>query len=267
MDVLVTGLPGRKEERALENARISARLCGIIGLCLLAGGIHPSLSQSAGNSVRISTYNQSQELGSDGIPKGWRLKVWQGRPDLKLVNGLGSGDKAIRMRSEKASVALYRDLKIDLKTYPTLSWQWKVTKLPQGADARINNKDDQAAGVYAIFPRFPSLFNSRLIGYVWDSSVPAGTVLQSRKSPQICYIVIQSGRGKMNAWINEERDVYADYQMVFGEDPPKVGALSLTIDTDDTRSKAESFFGRIAFTNKHAKAPSPESNKFAKIID
>ena len=70
MDVLVTGLPGRKEERALENARISARLCGIIGLCLLAGGIHPSLSQSAGNSVRISTYNQSQELGSDGIPKG-----------------------------------------------------------------------------------------------------------------------------------------------------------------------------------------------------
>ena len=116
-------------------------------------------------------------------------------------------------------------------------------------------------------PRFPSMFNSRLIGYVWDSSVPEGTVLQSRKSPQIHYIVIQSGRGKMNAWINEERDVYADYQMVFGEDPPKVGAFSLAIDTDDTRSKAESFFGRIVFTNKHAKAPSPESNKFAKKID
>lgn len=171
------------------------------------------------------------------------------------------------MRSNKASVSLYRNLKIDLKTYPTLAWQWKVTELPQGADARVTNKDDQAAGIYVVFPRFPSLINSRFIGYVWDSSVPEGTVLRSRKNPQIHYIVIRSGYGKTNEWINEERNVYADYQMVFGEEPTEVGALSLMIDTDDTRSQAESFFGRIVFSNKHAKGPTPELNKFAKKID
>ncbi len=267
MSVHRTERPTGRNERVLGNTRVCVRLCSVIVFCLLAGGLHPSLTQSAGNSVRISNYDQSQELGSDGIPKGWRLKVWRGRPDLKLVKGIGSRDKAIRMRSEKASVALYRNLKIDLKSYPTLSWQWKVTKLPKGADARINNKDDQAAGVYVVFPRFPSIVNSRFIGYVWDSSVPEGTVLQSPKNPRIYYIVIRSGRGETNTWINEARDVYADYQMIFGEDPSEVGALSLMIDTDDTHSKAESFFGRIVFTDKHAKATFPESNKFAKKTD
>jgi hypothetical protein len=42
--------------------------------------------------------------------------------------------------------------------------------------------------------------------------------------------------------------VCEDYKKIFGEDPnEKVEALSLGIDSDDTKSRAEAFIGEIFF--------------------
>ena len=39
------------------------------------------------------------------------------------------------------------------------------------------SRNDQAAQVYVIFPRWPSLATSDVIGYVWDTQAPIGTAL------------------------------------------------------------------------------------------
>jgi len=38
-----------------------------------------------------------------------------------------------------------------------------------------------------------------------------------------------------------------DYRSIYGEDPPRINAVAIMTDTDDTNSKAVSFFGDISF--------------------
>ena len=204
---------------------------------------------------------------SDQLPKGWALKVWHGKADVRLIRDNNRHAKVLRMRSEKASVSIYREVKLDLKKFPVLSWKWKVTKLPKGADARNVESDDQAAGIYVVFPRFPSFLNSRLIGYVWDTSAPEGSILRSRRNPMVHYIVVRSGMDNLGRWITEKRNVMNDYFRVFGSEAPDVGGIALMIDTDDTLSDAESYFAKVEFKGDVSRVSSAEQyDRFAKVV-
>lgn len=211
-----------------------------------------TITYGLGNSLLVSNFTRfSSENLNEPLPKEWAIKVWKGQSDVKLVQE--NEKKVLRLRSQKSSISLYRKLKLNLKNFPILKWRWKVTKLPKNADARLPNRDDQAAGVYVVFPRFPSFINSRVIGYVWESSVPEGRILKSQKNPMVHYIVVRSGSKGLGKWLTEERNVMEDYWKVYGQEPPAVGGVFLMIDSDDTRSQAESYFARIEFKN-HASA-------------
>lgn len=205
---------------------------------------------------------------SDKLPKGWMLTVWRGKPDFRLTRDEGSGATALRMRSDKASFSIHREVRLDLRKFPNLSWRWKVAKLPAGADARNGESDDQAAGVYVLFHKFPGFLNSRLIGYVWETSAPEGAILKSRKNSKVHYIVVRSGAGDLGRWITEKRNVLDDYRRVFGSEPPRVGGLALMIDTDDTLSSAESYFAKVEFKGRAAGAAAPRPyDRLAKAAD
>ncbi len=221
--------------------------------------------RKAKSSIKISNFAEppSQEQ-QNGLPKNWKLRVWRGEPDVKIVNN--DGKRTLRLRSQKASVSVYRNFKLDLKNFPNLKWGWKVTQLPKDADARIVNRDDQAAGIYVVFPRFPKMINSRFLAYIWETSVPEGTVMRNRKNPMIHYIVVRSGKGKLNQWITEERNVLDDYRKVFKQEPPMVGGVALLIDSDDTRSQAESYFAQIEFKRPATAQVTPPSNRFVKSL-
>jgi hypothetical protein len=240
---------------------------GLSAFAVAALGIMPpSLAESAPKkSIVISNYTkQLPKIQENGLPKGWKLRIWQGKPDVKVLKE--GGKNILRLRSQEASVSVYKEFKLNLRKFPRLKWRWKITKLPKNADARINSKDDQAAGVYVVFPRFPSMINSQLLAYVWETSVPEGTVLRNRKNPMVHYIVVRSGKGKLDQWITEERNVLEDYRMVFGEEPPEVGGISLQIDTDDTHSQAESFFDQIEFVKDLRAEAAPPKNSFVKSL-
>ncbi len=188
------------------------------------------------------------EASKTGVPAGWDLKEWKGRADFEVVNL--AGGKAIHLKSSSTSSALYRDVKFDIRDYPHIHWKWMVRSLPNGADVRHKSTDDQAAQVYVIFPRFPALVNSRLIGYIWDTSAPAGSVVTSTKTSNTRYIVIRSGSAGLGEWFTEKRNVYEDYKKLFGEEPPMVGRVSVMIDSDDTKSSAESYIEDIYFARE-----------------
>ena len=65
--------------------------------------------------------------------------------------------------------------------------------------------------------------------------------------PRPVRIVVQSGPAKLGEWITEHRNVVEDFKKIYGEDPPNPGALSISIDSDDTKSSAEAFVGPILF--------------------
>ncbi len=199
------------------------------------------------NSVaknRTIPFDLSGVPDADGIPSGWSLKQWFGKSRKIEVIREGGGP-VLHLISDKNSFGIYREEKFDIRETPVLRWKWKVTRLPEGGDVREKSKDDQAAQLYVMFPRFPAAINSRMVGYIWDSSTPAGTKVTSRKSSNTRYVVLHSGKEGLGGWVEERRNVYTDYKDLFGEEPPEGGGITLMIDSNDTKSSAESFFSDI----------------------
>ena len=193
--------------------------------------------------IHIARFDQTRSVAFSG----WQIKEWKGRADVSIINTDEVGS-VLALRSKGTSTAIYKDIELDIKDIPYLNWQWKVTELPEGGDVRNSSTDDQAAQIYVIFPKFPkfpSQINSRVIGYIWDTNAPRGSIVTSTKFSKTKYIVLKSGQNGLGKWFAEKRNIYEDYKMLFNEEPPKAGKISVMIDSDDTKSQAESFFGDI----------------------
>ncbi len=140
------------------------------------------------------------------------------------------------------------DSSIDLKQTPVLQWSWKVMALPAGGNACRKSTDDEAAQVYVAWLRAPVPVRSRMIGYVWDSTAPPGTICKSEKMSAVTYIVLRSGSDELGQWKTERRNVVEDFRAIYGKAPDNPSAVSLSIDSDDTGSSADSLIGPIVFT-------------------
>ena len=184
--------------------------------------------------------------GGSPLPREWALKEFTGSAKVR-VEKVGS-HFAVRLSSDQASFSLHKDVVVDVTQYSYLSWAWRVDRLPRSGDARQKETDDQAAQLYVVFPRFPALVRSQIIGYIWDSTAPAGTVLNSTSNPLVKLIVLRSGVDRLGQWTVETRNVLEDYRRLFGGAPPKVGRVSLLINSQHTKSAAESWFAGLVFT-------------------
>jgi hypothetical protein len=202
----------------------------------------------AGQRIRVPVTDLvPSRLPADGTPRGWQLKEFTGQAAVEVVRS--DGRLAVRMRSDRASFALHRDVIVDLAAFPYLTWSWKVTRLPLSGDVRDPARDDQAAQVYVVFPRWPSPRTaSDVIGYVWDSRAPVGTRLTHPRAANVRIIVVESGRGNVDSWQRYQRNVAQDYAAVFGRPAPRVGKVALMVDSNDTRAEAEALIGELIFS-------------------
>jgi hypothetical protein len=154
-------------------------------------------------------------LPSEGAPPGWTLREFSGNAAAELTRA--DGRLALRLRADHASFAVYRDVVLDVGQFPYLTWSWKVTRVPAQGDVRDALRNDQAAQIYVIFPRWPhSPTSSDVLGYVWDSQAPAGTQTAFAKHPNVRVIVLQSGTSRTETWLREQRNVARDYVALFG---------------------------------------------------
>jgi hypothetical protein len=175
------------------------------------------------------------------VPSDWQIKVNHGRPEFApCADGDGP---CLHLKSVKASFGLERRVDVNPTEMPYLTWRWKVTQLPAGADVRKPALDDQAAQVLVAFG------DRRILTYIWDTSAPKGTIENASAIPlvHIFAVVCQSGRTDLNRWIAESHNVAADYQRAFGKPAPHVNGLRIQINSQHTGTVAESYFGEVAF--------------------
>jgi Protein of unknown function (DUF3047) len=250
------GLPGTVVTSAGHLARpaLSMTTAPVVGVSAMtargpAPAVAPVRVPSPDGSGRLLVPVSDRpplRLPFSGVPAGWEMTAFAGDATVDLVRD--DGRVAVRLRSARDSFALHRDVVVDLRRFPVLSWSWKVTRLPAGGDVREAGRDDQAAQVYVVFPRWPSpRTSSNVIGYVWDGRAPVGTRLAHPRASNVRVVVLQSGATRLDTWVREQRDVAADYQALFGQPPPRVGKVALMIDSNDTRSEAEALFGDLTF--------------------
>jgi hypothetical protein len=159
------------------------------------------------------------------------------------------GRRVLHLKSKIESSTIRKEIKgqVNLKETPILEWTWKVAVLPTNADCRKKSADDQAAQLYVVWPRFPEAVRSQIIGYIWDTTAPVGTIVKSEKTGTVTYVVVRSGPADLGKWLTERRNVAEDYRKIYGTAPDNPGMISLAIDSDDTSSSSESFFGAILF--------------------
>jgi hypothetical protein len=180
---------------------------------------------------------------SDGVPTGWQLKEKAGRAFVSIVNV--DSLKAVQLRSTNTSFSLQRQVNADLKKLPILRWKWKVTKLPEGGDFRHSKTDDQAAQLFVAFNK------RQMIVYIWDTTAPKDLVGDALAPPfmSIKVVVVRSAKEDAGKWLTESRNVYEDYRKFYGDTsrPPVVSGVRLQINTQHTKSSAESSFADLAF--------------------
>jgi DUF3047 family protein len=220
--------------RALRNIGLAGTLIAAVAL--------------AADLVLIEDWSGAP-VGATGVPPGWGRQTWGGAPKYDFTLIEQDGQRVIRLRSAGDSSNMSKDIrgKVSLASTPILEWSWKVTVLPKGADGRRAATDDQAGQIYVAWPRFPQALRSQVIGYIWDTTAPAGSTFKSQKTGTVTYVVVRSGVADLGKWLTERRDVRADFKRIYGEDPEDPSGISIGIDSDDVKSTAEAFFGRIVF--------------------
>jgi hypothetical protein len=196
----------------------------------------------------------SKGLNDEGNPVGWTREKSLG-PQSVIAVEKENGKAFVLLRSVGDAFGIKKEISFDIRKYPYLCWEWRAVRLPPKGDVRKRETDDQAGQIYVVFPKFPSMINSRSMGYLWDTLTPVGQMGTSTAYSKMKYVVLESGKEKLGKWICETRNVYEDYKKLFQEEPPEVGAVLLYINTQNTAGSGEIHYANIYFSATLPKCP------------
>ena len=195
---------------------------------------------------RLNIESFSKGVDEKGLPLDWELKEKEGTPIIKLEKE--DDIYALHLISEQSSFGLTKKINIDIKEYPYINFRWKVIELPRNGDFRKKETDDQAAQIYVAFGTFK--LTAKIVGYLWENKAPKLITGVSPAWSKTRVIVLESGPEKIGKWVCEKRNIYNDYKELFEKEPPKAELVSLYINSQHSKSRAESYFGEIYFSKK-----------------
>jgi hypothetical protein len=148
-----------------------------------------------------------------------------------------------------------------------LRWRWRLDEPLHGTDLHRRDGDDSPLRVCALFDMpleklglidrnllrmARSVSGEKLpsatLCYVWDSALPAGTLLPNAYTSRLRIIVVDSGEQRLGQWISHDRDLAADFQRAFGEESsslPPLQAILVGGDADNTGGHSLGWVGDV----------------------
>jgi Protein of unknown function (DUF3047) len=174
------------------------------------------------------------------------------------------GRAAISAISDGSASMFRRSVSRPMQALGEVSFSWWVQEKPLQASVAHVDREDAAARVLFGFGgdisklplRTRMMFDlaEALTGekppyatlmYVWDASAPVGSVIVNPRSDRIRKIVVDSGRSELQRWREHRRDLAADFRLAFGEEPGVLSSIAVMTDSDNTRSRARSWYGPV----------------------
>ena len=200
------------------------------------------------------------------LPDGWKPLTFKKVERHTQYEVVKDGSMVVvKAVSEASASGLTKEVMIDPQEYPIVRWRWKVENLLQKSNVTRKDGDDYPARLYITFAYEPdkvsfgrklkykagqALFGDIPIGalnYIWDGKSPIGTIIDNAFTDFAKMIVVQSGAQRIGSWVEEERNVYQDYKLAFGEEPPAINGVAIMSDTDNTKERAVAYYGDIIF--------------------
>jgi hypothetical protein len=207
--------------------------------------------------------------GQSGLLPGEHVRSWEhqrfpGKTPTQFSYARSEGRDTISVRADASASMLRQVLRIEPEDLGRVRFSWKVPALIEQADLATRENDDAPVRVVVAFEGDRSRFSARdaalselalaLTGepmpyatlmYVWCNKRAPGTVIQSPRTDRIRKLVVESGAGRLNQWLDYERDIRADYERVFGEKPGALVGIAIMTDSDNTRSQTRAWYGPV----------------------
>lgn len=238
-------------------------------LLLIAGcaGFESS-APAAGANV---DWTSASSTGANADVIKWQHCTFPGKKSTRYRAVLLDGRNAILGESDSAASMLRQNLRIESAELGTLGFSWKVPKMIAGADMTQRDSDDSPVRVVLAFEGDRSKFSAKnamlselalaLTGeplpyatlmYVWGSHSAPESVIINTRTDRIRKVVIESGPGRLDRWLDYQRDIRADYQKAFGEPPGALVGVAIMTDSDNTRQITKAWYGPVSLKSKTA---------------
>jgi len=213
----------------------------------------------------VTVGNFSQADNGEIIPRDWEaltFKKIKAHTQYQIVED--QGRSVVKAHSKASASGLIRKIGIDVKKYPILQWQWKISQINEKSDVTQKSGDDYPARIYVAFEYDPDAagfwektkFNTvrliygeyppaTVVTYIWANKAAKETRVPNPYVDRVMMIAVQSGEEKAGTWVSEERNIYQDYVDSFGHPPPLTSGVAIMTDTDNTGETSTAFYGDI----------------------
>lgn len=202
-------------------------------------------------------------VGSQHAP-GWKHHVFPGKSASQFRYVQKDGRAAMAANSLSSASMLRQVMRVEPSELASLRFSWKVPALITRADMALRDADDSPVRILLMFEGDRGKFSSRntmlselaraLTGeelpyatlmYVWCNTRAPGSVIVNPRTDRIRTLVVESGVGKLQQWIDYERDIRADYETAFGEAPGALVGIGIMTDSDNTRTSTQAWYGPV----------------------
>ena len=227
-----------------------AKVSGGMTICIVAWqpgvDVKTALAQSVAEAQQPDAVRAEMRRLSEPVPSvaGWDYLWYLGPAEIYRPTFTAQGEAAIRCETHGNVGILRRDARMPLEPGTQLAWSWRVDALP--SDLR---EDSLPAHDYmSIAVEFD---DGQDLTYYWSSSLPVGTVyrcpLPTWRDKET-HVVVRSGPAQPGRWLDERRDLYADYQRIIGGPARSVVRVWLIANSLFQRGHGQCEYARIALT-------------------
>jgi len=253
----------------LRGARRLASLLGL--LALVACATTPPAEEAP---IGASPWALASQPADKLFTTAWAHQRLPGKQPTEFRYARKDGRDTLAVRASSSASMVRTNVRIEPKDLGHVRFSWKVPELMELADLAVREHDDGSVRLILAFEGDRSRFSARdaalsevgraLTGeempyatlmYVWCNRRPVGTVIPGIRTDRIRKLVVQSGPTDLNRWLDYERDVRADFERAFGEKPGALVGIAIMTDSDNTRSKAQAWYGPVRFFAAERAAP------------
>ncbi|MEO5733232.1 MAG: DUF3047 domain-containing protein [Rubrivivax sp.] len=212
-------------------------------------------------------------VAGEHFGNGWRVVTLprQTKPPTRFIPERIDGRNALQLQAEGS----YGNLVLALPGIAApqrLRWSWRLQQPNPATDLRVKRGDDVAAKVCLSFdlPLSQIGFGERqllrmarsvsgeplpaaTLCWAWGAREAVGSLIENPYSRRLRTIVLRNSDDPLLQWLDEDRDIAADFKRAFGDEadtvPPLV-AVGVGADGDDTGGRSVAHIADLRFGNR-----------------
>ncbi len=192
---------------------------------------------------------RSVPLGA-GLPAGWTVRPVRGSLAPAAAIRDSSGERFLRLEGHGTAAWFVRSLTAaESPTGGGLTWRWRVPTAPTGADLRYRDRDDAALRVFVVFDRRGTFSRvPRTIFYTVTEPSLSGYLARSRQSGDLLIVGVTASEAGTR-WNRTTRDPLADYRAFWHAEPPRILAVGIMQDAEQTQSTVVADVASLTWTD------------------